>query len=428
MKRLFSQLFKHAIVLLLGLASVFCAHAMKMTKIRYSKKTLYVFSETLDTNKTLPVIFTEIDPKRLKGNYEQQELSKFNNWSDKSKKSFVDATMLDENKLDIESRITKHVADINLYRREINNINNVDINYELEKFIKASKAYFKNLLEGIKSKKINDDFSYNQSQYNYDFVKSLINGTWFWKYKKNFSNVEKYLEKHYYEIFNSVLVAKMVASEKNKNISIVVHCSDSLLNSISKHFKDLPSTHWWSGWFNRGSGSEEFSSSETECEYVSANSSVSRTGEYNYLDVEGTSHGEAEISLTLKYSQSDDESISHDKTELILGNSESDDVLLSSDSIKLALEGQKGISKDDSENVMEYDLKKELNNSSEEELDDKPYTQQDDSKEQTTTGLWKKLTSFFSSSFFKKYSKPLVGVGCLGCMAVLGAAYLYLKR
>ena len=162
MKTFFSQLFKHAIVLFFGLVSVFCVNAMKMTKIVYNKNAFYVLSKTPATNKTLSIMFTEIESETLKEDFEQQKFDNFNNWSDENKKNFVNKTMHNGKKLDIEDIITKHDSKITFYRNDIDDINDIDYNYDSEKFKKTSKVYFKNLLEGIISKDVNESFFDNQ--------------------------------------------------------------------------------------------------------------------------------------------------------------------------------------------------------------------------------------------------------------------------
>lgn len=264
-------------------------------------------------------------------------------------------------------------------------------------------CYISEKLEKINKNKDEDNKIGKQAVWKYFYSGILQN-----KYVENYPQLDglekklyKRLKTLYIDVFGYCLAEKIFNKLSNNNNNIVVCCENSLYKSILKHSKDLGGNVDYSD-DEQGITGEESSGSGTECESSSsADSIISHTEDYkDCLDDEGTSSNE---------------------TELILGDNQLDDENTSSDAIEL--EDQQDVSKEDSGNETDDDQ----NIPSEETDDDKPDTQQDDSKKQKTTGFWQKLTSFFSGSFFKQYRKPLFGVGCLGSVAILGAAYLYFK-
>ena len=105
MKRLFSQLFKHTIVLLFGLSSAFCAHAMvtDVAKVEYSSNdgsTILLFGYLNDSDKNT---FMNIGCQRsnIKENYESKKNKKINfviQETDDNKKNNVFIDYYDVNK------------------------------------------------------------------------------------------------------------------------------------------------------------------------------------------------------------------------------------------------------------------------------------------------------------------------------------------
>ncbi len=433
MKKLSFQLFKHAIVLLFGLALAFCAHAMEVSTIKYNNNgnKAYILEKKpppFANEETFLANFAE-----LKNVCKQSALRGLDNWYvlmgrnvvDNATKEFIN----DRDIIKIQNCAKKLFGENALREASSHDIENFSNNSLNHNHLENAKQYFTGLLKKNKGTE-NCDFLENQC----DFIDCYISeklekinknkdednkigkqAVWKYfysgilqnKYVENYPQLDglekklyKRLKTLYIDVFGYCLAEKIFNKLSNNNNNIVVCCENSLYKSILKHSKDLGGNVDYSD-DEQGITGEESSGSGTECESSSADSIISHTEDYkDCLDDEGTSSNE---------------------TELILGDNQLDDENTSSDAIEL--EDQQDVSKEDSGNETDDDQ----NIPSEETDDDKPDTQQDDSKKQKTTGFWQKLTSFFSGSFFKQYRKPLFGVGCLGSVAILGAAYLYFK-